>query len=180
MLFIKRITILSIIIIFLFEKIAFASISYVNMSHFDFASKKYQVSCELLLAIAKTESNFSPFAVNIQGKGYFPKSKEEALTLAKHALQAGKSFDVGLMQINVWWLKRYNISLETALDPQNNIILGAFVLKNEINRYGLNWKAIASYHTPIAKNPERAQKYAHMILQNLRAILAVQKTEQTK
>lgn len=139
-------------------------------THFDFASNKYQVPKELLMAIAKTESNFNLWAINVRGKSYFPKSKAEALRIAKDAFQKRKSFDVGLMQINVWWLKKYNISLETALEPQNNIILGAFILKYEISRHGLNWKAVASYHTPVSKNPQRGKRYASMVIRNLRLI----------
>ena len=138
--------------------------------HFDFASQKYGVPKELLLAIAKTESNLNAWAINIQGKGYQLKNKAEALALAQKAFDSGKSFDIGLMQINVWWLKKYNIDLSTALEPQNNVILGAFVLKHEIMRHGLNWKAVASYHTPLSRNPARGRRYAAIVIRKLKTM----------
>lgn len=140
----------------------------VTAEDFLFAGKHYEVHPELLIAIARTETSLNPWAVNVQGKGYFPKSKEEALQIAQKAYDERRSFDIGIMQINVWWLRKYGISLETAIEPKNNIIIGAFILKNEINRHGLNWKAVASYHTPVARNPQRGKYYASKVLQNLK------------
>jgi soluble lytic murein transglycosylase-like protein len=132
------------------------------------AGKHYNIAPQLLIAIAKTETSLNPWAVNVQGKGYFPKTKEEALRIAGKAYNERKSFDIGIMQINVWWLRKYGISLETAIEPQNNIIIGAFILKNEINRHGLNWKAVASYHTPVHRNPTRGKYYAAKVVKNLK------------
>jgi soluble lytic murein transglycosylase-like protein len=64
------------------------------------------------------------------------------------------------MQINNRWLKRLGISPEDALEPQMNIHLGCWILAQEIARYGLTWKAVASYHTQITKNPARGKRYA--------------------
>ena len=140
----------------------------VKLEDFMFASKHYKVAPELLIAIARTETNLHVWAVNVEGKGYFPKNKEEALKIAKKAYNERKSFDIEIMQINVWWLRKYNISLETAIEPKNNIIIGAFILKNEILRHGFNWKAIASYHTPVHRNPMRGKYYASKVIKNLR------------
>ena len=138
------------------------------LDDFIFAGKHYDIAPQLLIAIAKTETSLNPWAVNVQGKGYFPKSKQEALKIAQKAYDERKSFDVGIMQINVWWLRKYGISLETAIEPQNNIIIGAFILKNEINKHGLNWKAVASYHTPVHRNPARGKYYAAKVVKNLK------------
>ena len=138
------------------------------LDDFIFAGKHYDIAPQLLVAIAKTETSLNPWAVNVQGKGYFPKSKQEALKIARKAYNERKSFDVGIMQINVWWLRKYGISLETAIEPQNNIIIGAFILKNEINKHGLNWKAVASYHTPVHRNPTRGKYYAAKVVKNLK------------
>lgn len=138
------------------------------LDDFIFAGKHYDIAPQLLIAIAQTETSLNPWAINIQGKGYFPKSKEEALKIAKKAYKERKSFDVGIMQVNVWWLRKYGISLETAIEPQNNIIIGAFILKNEINRHGFNWKAVASYHTPVHRNPTRGKYYAAKVIKNLK------------
>ena len=72
------------------------------------------------------------------------------------------------MQINVWWLRRLGISPETALEPKNNVLLGVWILAQEIKRYGLNWKAVASYHTPLARNPEKGRLYAANVVNHIK------------
>lgn len=157
-----------IILLFLFVLTPNMAKAQVTLEDFMAAAKHYDVAPELLIAIAKTETSLNPWAINIQGKGYFPKNKKEALQLARKAYDERRSFDIGIMQINVWWLRKYGISLETAIEPKNNIIIGAFILKNEINRHGLNWKAVASYHTPVHKNPQRGKYYASRVIKNLK------------
>ena len=58
---------------------------------FDEAGEMYHVDPRLLWAIAKHESDFKPGAVNRNSDG---------------------SVDVGLMQINSWWVKEKKISHE--------------------------------------------------------------------
>ena len=85
-----------------------------------------------------------------------------------HTAQAsGQSFDVGLMQINAEWLRRLKLSPDFIIEPANNIQLGAWILSQEIARHGLGWKAVASYHTPVAKYPERARLYAIAVINHL-------------
>ncbi len=125
--------------------------------------QEFKIPLPLAMAIAKHESGFNPWAINIAGKGFLPISKREALALIKHAQQRKKSFDVGLMQINNWWLNRLHIAPEIALLPQNNIRLGLWILAQEIQRYGFNWQAVGAYHSPHKK---RQQLYAYAISQH--------------
>lgn len=85
-------------------------------------------------------------------KSYFPESRSEAYAIADQAYNAGQSFDVGIMQINSYWLKKYRIAIEEVLEPQKNIAMGVWILAREIQRYGLTWQAIGAYHTPLARN----------------------------
>ena len=101
------------------------------------------------------------------GQSYMPHSREEALEIANRAWAEGCSFDVGLMQINSYWLKRFGLTPEYVIDPERNIIIGAWILSKEIDRYGLTWKAVASYHTPVNRNAERGRKYAAAVIQHL-------------
>jgi soluble lytic murein transglycosylase-like protein len=128
----------------------------------------WKVPPKLVIAIIQHESGFSPWAVNVAGQSYKFNSKEKALELAGAAQAAGKSYDLGLMQVNSAWLKKFNLAPETVLDPRNNIYLGTWILAKEIQRFGLTWRAVASYHTPVAKNPERARRYAEAIISKLR------------
>ena len=114
----------------------------------------------LLEAIAIQESGKNPFVINVAGKDHYPASREGALQLIRQAQAAGKSFDVGLFQINSWWIERYRIEPESLLDPAINRQWGVFVLSQEIARHGLNWKAVGKYHSP---DMERGRRYAWKI-----------------
>ena len=132
--------------------------------HFDDGCGPWGVPPSLAMAIAKVESDFRPFAVNIQGKSHYMKDKESALALIKKASSRRQSFDVGLMQINSYWLKKFNLDPAEVLDPKINVIIGCWILSEELKRYGMNWKAIGAYHTPPSRNPERARAYANKVL----------------
>lgn len=111
----------------------------------------------LVKAIAKQESRLNPLAVNVAGKSYYPATREEAERLIRDALAAGKSFDVGKMQINNWWMERFAINPFSLLDPDVNEAWGKWILAEEIARHGLSWQAVGKYHSP---NPERGRQYA--------------------
>lgn len=132
------------------------------------AAKHFDVPERLIRAIMRQESNFNPWAVNVAGVGHMPGSREEALEIANRAWAEGCSFDVGLMQINSWWLRRFGLTPEYVIDPERNIIIGAWILSKEIDRFGLGWKAVASYHTPVNRHAERGRKYAAAVIQHLR------------
>jgi soluble lytic murein transglycosylase-like protein len=132
------------------------------------ACAHFNVPKKLVVAIAKQESGHNPWAVNVAGRGYQPKSQDEALAIANAAWAKGQSFDLGLMQINSFWLRRFNITPEYVIEPGRNIIIGTWILSREVERYGLSWRAVASYHTPVEKNPERGRKYAASVIDILR------------
>lgn len=111
----------------------------------------------LVKAIAKQESGLNPLAVNVAGKSYYPATREDAERLIREALAAGKSFDVGKMQINSWWMKRFSIDPFSLLDPGVNETWGKKILAEEIARHGLNWQAVGKYHSP---DQERGRQYA--------------------
>lgn len=111
----------------------------------------------LVKAIARQESGHNPLAVNVAGKAHYPATREEAERLIREALAAGKSFDVGKMQINSWWMERFAIDPFSLLDPDVNEAWGKRILAEEIARHGLNWQAVGKYHSP---DPERGRQYA--------------------
>jgi len=119
------------------------------------------IPCPVAMAIGRVESGLHPWSLNIEGRSFRFKNKEAALAKARQALSAGRSFDVGLMQVNSWWLKRYEIPLEAALDPLANIYLGGWILKSEINRHKNLRAAVGAYHSP---NPDKARRYADVVM----------------
>ena len=130
-------------------------------AHFRYAARRFAVPYNLLLSLSEVESRMNPWAVNIAGKSYAPKSKEEALKLISE--NSTKSYDLGIMQINVWWYKRLGIKPEDVINPEVNIIIGAYILGENIAAWDLTWKAVAAYHTPPHKNPQRALEYAKRV-----------------
>lgn len=141
---------------------------------FDGPCAKYNVPKPLALAIARQESGLHPWILNISGRDVRPRTKDEALAIAQTAFHAGRSFDVGIMQVNVYWIKKYRLPLELVLDPRANVQIGVWILAQEISRHGLNWRAVAYYHTPLHRNPERGRAYAQAIIGHLRRIISEQ------
>lgn len=118
----------------------------------------------LVMAIARQESSLHPWCVNVQGKDFVPKTYADAVKIIRKAHKAGQSYDVGLMQINCQWTRLWKINPLDLLDPKTNIKLGIYILRQEIRRHGLNWKAVGKYHSP---DPERGRKYAWRVYKKL-------------
>lgn len=113
----------------------------------DEAARKYNVSAQLLYAIAKTESGLQARAIN-------------------RANNNG-TYDVGLMQINSSWLPRlarFGISENDLYEPCISIQVGAWILAENIRTHGMTWAAIGAYNTP---NPVRGLAYARRVYANL-------------
>ncbi len=132
--------------------------------HFAYAGRFFGIPKLLLGAIAKQESSFNPLVVNIAGRDHHPKNPSEALLLIREAEARGKSFDVGIMQINRYWLRKYRVRPELLLLPENNIFLGALILHKELQRRGFSWTAVGHYHSHTSW---RAADYAGKIRRHL-------------
>jgi soluble lytic murein transglycosylase-like protein len=112
------------------------------------AGETYRISPELLSAIAKVESGLNPSAMNKNKNG---------------------SYDVGLMQINSCWEKSLGPRWRYLSDPCYNVMVGSWILRQCMNRYGYSWDGVACYHTgkglsdSHAKKQALAQKYIRRI-----------------
>lgn len=127
--------------------------------------KTMGVPKDLAMAIARQESTLNPNCVNVEGKDFWPQSREEAEKIIRDAQEKDLSYDVGIMQINSQWIKQWKIDPVSLLDPETNIRYGLKILKGEIDKHGMNWRAIGSYHSP---NPLRARRYALMVYRRMR------------
>ncbi|MBN2243525.1 MAG: lytic transglycosylase domain-containing protein, partial [Acidobacteria bacterium] len=55
--------------------------------------------------------------------------------------------DIGLMQINSWWLRVLGLDERELIEnPCHNVKTGARILSQCIDRYGYNWKAVGCYN----------------------------------
>ncbi|WP_213762406.1 lytic transglycosylase domain-containing protein [Caballeronia sp. dw_19] len=90
-----------------------------------------QVSLVTLAAIVRTESGFNPYAIGVVHGRLVrqPASQAEAVATA-HALAAGgRSFSVGLAQVNrANWLA-YGLNEQSAFEPCRNLAAGAAILQ---------------------------------------------------
>ena len=120
------------IVIFIF---ALPSVS--NAFCFEQAGQEYDIAPLLLWGIARTESGFNPTAVNRNKNG---------------------TFDYGVMQINSSWAATLGTERWNALaDPCTNVRTGAWILRQCINKYGYNWKAVGCYNS---QTPSKRDRYA--------------------
>jgi len=140
---------------------------------FSEACELWKVPAKLALAIARQESGLHPWAVNVAGQSYMFKTQDDALLMIDSAWSKGFSFDIGVMQINSFWLRRFGLNPHLVLEPRNNIILGVWILSKEIERFGLTWQAVASYHTPLDRNPERGRNYAASVIRQMTSLPAL-------
>jgi type IV secretion system protein VirB1 len=96
---------------------------------------------QTVLAVVQTESQGNPYALNTQVASYYPASREEAAARLEEALRAGRSTDIGLMQINSQWLGRLRIPAEALLDPCTNIRVGTAILSRDYARTWAKYQA---------------------------------------
>ncbi|TIH13535.1 lytic transglycosylase [Marinifilum sp. JC120] len=133
-------------------------------------AEEFSLHPEILNAIADHESGYNPWALNIEGRSVYPKSREEALAIIEK--YRGKSYDVGLMQVNSFWIRKFELSPAEALEPEENLRLGAWILRYCLDRYGYNWRAIGAYHTGSPKNlPGRSRAYAVKVMKKYNALM---------
>lgn len=119
---------------------------------FSQAARYYQLPPTLLVAIALTESQLNPVAVNVNRNG---------------------SRDVGLMQINSRWfpaLQTIGIRSERLYEPCVSIWIGAWLLADAVASHGYTWDAIGAYNAgnrQTADAAERRAAYALRVARNL-------------
>jgi len=143
----------------------FIASAYINLNQCYYnASNYYKVPVKLLYAISKVESDFEPYCININSDGRSIGSRcynnyQSAYYVARKLFDSGYNIDVGLMQINSENIKYHHWNLAKVLNPCFNVFYGAYILREDINRYGYNWTAIWHYNG--------APSYAHKVYEAL-------------
>ena len=92
-------------------------------------------------AIVRVESNGDPLALYINGLGaVHVTSVDAAVALARQAIAAGYTVDIGLMGLNTRTLQQFHVSIQDAFDRCTNLSIGGAVLtrnyRAEVKRYG--------------------------------------------
>lgn len=146
------------------------------------AANQHELDPVVLYAVALQESRRLrpdgkvrpwPWTLHAKGHGamYFD-SYDDALNKLVELIDSGlRNVDIGLMQIN--WGANGHLLPDPAklLQPQNNITLGAAILRRELDhQQGDLRQAIARYHSPSTARGNAYAKSVLTILQNLRAL----------
>lgn len=126
----------------------------------------YKVPPFLAYAVAHQESGrvvnrrFSPWpwTINVEGKGSYFDTREEAIRAAKSALAQGKSFGGGYMQQEWRWQKHRYQQPEDVFDPDINVRTGVQILREWYDQTGSWVEAIARYHVGFVKNREELER----------------------
>ena len=135
------------------------------------AAKAEGVPLGILYAVGLTETGrghkLHPFALNIEGKSVFAKSKTDAVKAFKTARKNGKKLiDIGCMQINHHYHSKEFSSLDQMIDPRANVQYAAKFLKRLRARQG-NWTmAVARYHAGPNNNPAQ-KRYVCAVMRNM-------------
>jgi soluble lytic murein transglycosylase-like protein len=116
------------------------------------AASLFDLPPGLLVSIAKVESDFNAAAI-------------------AHANNGTRS--VGLMQINSSWFPRLEVAgirEQDLFEPCVSVHVGAWILRQEVDRFGFSWEAIGAYYAGpyTGKHPgwrlPHYREYAHKVL----------------
>ncbi len=96
---------------------------------------------DILQAIIMTESSGYVYALSgsYDYSDYYllPETADEAeysIAVAQASLHHQVNISVGLMQVNSWHLARMGMSVATAMDPCNNVLIGSSIFKEIFER----------------------------------------------
>ena len=135
------------------------------------ASSKYGVPLGMLYSVGLTETgrrgSLQPYAMNVEGKAVFSNSAVEAIGKFEAARRSGaKLIDLGCMQINHYFHRDKFPSLESMLNPRDNVEYAARFLKELKGRHESWTMAVARYHA--GPNNDPAQKrYVCRVITNM-------------
>ncbi|HEX5934950.1 MAG TPA: lytic transglycosylase domain-containing protein [Pseudorhizobium sp.] len=135
------------------------------------AAAKYGVPEGILYSVGLTETgrkgSLYPYAMNVEGKAFYPPSREQALATFDAAKREGrKLIDVGCMQINHYFHGENFSSPAQMFEPRRNVEYAAKFLRNLHDRHETWTMAVARYHA--GPNNDPAQKrYVCRVISNL-------------
>lgn len=135
--------------VFIAATLNLAFLAPANSAAFCFqeAGARYGIAPELLVGISKQESGMRA--------GLPPNWNTDG------------SYDVGIMRINSNW---YNWSPHVRElwpymeDPCTNVMVGAWILSQCIDKYGYNWRAVGCYHS---QTPKKRDAYAKRVAEKI-------------
>jgi len=135
------------------------------------AAAKYGIPEGILYSVGLTETGrkgiLSPYALNVEGKAYFPATAQAAMAQVEQARKNGATLiDIGCMQINHHYHGGEFASLQAMFDPGRNVEYAARFLQQLHNRHDTWTMAVARYHAGPNNDPAQKQ-YVCRVIANL-------------
>lgn len=135
------------------------------------AAAQYGIPEGILYSVGLTETgrkgSLSPYALNVEGKAFFPGSLQEAFAqVATSRGQGAKLIDIGCMQINLMYHGAEFASLQDMFDPAQNVAYAARFLRQLYDRHETWTMAVARYHAGPNNDPAQ-QRYVCRVIANL-------------
>lgn len=135
------------------------------------ASVKHGVPLGILYSVGLTETgrrgSLQPFAMNVDGRAIFSRTKTEAALLFREAQARGaKLIDLGCLQINHHFHGDKFRSVEHMLDPRANVDYAAAFLSQLKQRHDTWTMAIARYHAGPTNDPAH-RRYVCRVITNM-------------
>ena len=135
------------------------------------AAAKYGVPVGILYSVGLTETgrkgSLYAYAMNVEGKAYYPTSTQEALAVFEAARRDGrKLIDLGCMQINHHFHGENFASAAEMFEPRRNVEYAAKFLQSLHKRHETWTMAVARYHAGPNNDPAQ-KKYVCRVISNL-------------
>lgn len=130
---------------------------YKDITIKDKTGKQYNAR-DILTNIASKESSLRPYTINVKGKGYYLKNKQDALKIVKEQInKSNYNFDVGCMQLNYKWFRPEFKNNEQMISPEANIEV-AFNHIKQLAKTNTMVQAMVKYHSYNHKLQEKYRK----------------------
>ena len=125
------------------------------------AEVRYGLPENILLSISRVETGYQkvdgvrrawPWTLNAGGDSAYFQTKDAALkSLKKRVKQGVTNIDIGCMQLNFRWHKKFFKNLSDMMIPEKNVDYGARFLNRLYKRHGSWEKAVKYYHSSKSK-----------------------------
>ena len=142
----------------------------------EYASSQVGIPVDLLAAVTWAECKMLPYAINVQGKAYHFTSRERALRMLRRI--ETDDVDIGLFQVNYrLWGEPLGLQKEDLLNSRVCAIMGALILRYNLQRHRDPWVAIGRYHSG---NMDRMRAYQAKVSRGLIIIRTILSSPQGK
>jgi len=135
------------------------------------ASAKYGIPVGMLYSVGLTETgrrgSLQPYAMNVEGRAVFSSTLAEAVQRFEEARRDGaRLIDLGCMQINHYYHRDKFPSLESMLNPRDNVEYAARFLRELKMRHETWTMAVARYHAGPDNDPAQ-KRYVCRVIANM-------------